>query len=133
MTAVEAVVVDEAEVKRDYSVRDVFSAQKTHQPHARLTSAPRTVITARLNDGYSVEDLIDAIDGCWSDDWCSSRGKTEVAWSLHSKNVDRFISLKRSPTPKQMSLAERLAEAARAAEEEERGDEHNQREIGDGR
>lgn len=39
------------------------------KPRAFLTEARKTKILARLKEGYSVQDLKDAIDGCKSSEW----------------------------------------------------------------
>ncbi len=39
------------------------------KPRAYLTDARKTKIFARLKEGYSVQDLKDAIDGCKSSEW----------------------------------------------------------------
>lgn len=52
-------------------MREVFDywRQKLIHPNARLDSNRRNKIAARLKDGYTVEDLKTAIDGCAASSW----------------------------------------------------------------
>lgn len=56
---------------KETGVREVFDywREKLIHPNARLDSNRRSKIAARLKDGYTVEDLKSAIDGCASSSW----------------------------------------------------------------
>lgn len=55
----------------DSDITKIFEHWKRvmNHPRARLDSARRRAITARLRDGYSAEDIIKAIDGCRASRW----------------------------------------------------------------
>jgi hypothetical protein len=71
--------VEEDSVKEDSitshqlgeQIREVFDHWRTKMihPRAKLDSSRRSKITARLKDGFSVEDLKLAIDGCAASAW----------------------------------------------------------------
>lgn len=55
----------------DSDITKIFEHWKRvmNHPRARLDSARRRAITARLRDGYSPDDIIRAIDGCRASRW----------------------------------------------------------------
>ena len=46
------------------SVADVFAAYKRHHPQSVLDAKRKRRIEMRLEDGFTAEDLIQAIEGC---------------------------------------------------------------------
>lgn len=66
------------------------SLRKNRLPDARkpkLTEAREMAIQDRLDEGYSVEDLKQAIAGCFSNDWNVERGFTGI--TLICRNADK--------------------------------------------
>ena len=45
-------------------VKKVIDHYRTHHPRFRGGEKEKRLISARLKDGYSVQELIEAIDGC---------------------------------------------------------------------
>lgn len=52
----------------------------------------RGKIKARLREGYGVEELLQAIDGCYGDEWHAERGKDELEYILRNQSkVEDFL------------------------------------------
>jgi uncharacterized phage protein (TIGR02220 family) len=71
----------------------------TKRDRARLTGKRRTAIQARLRQGYTVEELCQAVDGLMTSDWhrgANKRGQQYLDIELvcrDDEHVDRFRSM----------------------------------------
>ncbi len=80
-------------------ITDIFQHWQVIQqkPRARLDIARRKIIQARLNDGYSVADLQDAINGCYLDPFYQGDNDRNKAFNdislilRDAAHVDQFI------------------------------------------
>lgn len=83
------------------SEETVFSHWQTifNKPRAKMDEARRKAIRGRLRDGYSAEDLCDAISGCRLSDWHMGQNDrrqqyTDIALICRdAAHVDQFIEL----------------------------------------
>jgi hypothetical protein len=92
---------------RDEDVRTVFDAWLAHfrahgqwtRQTTKLTKKRAAAIKARLQDGYSSEDLGRAIDGCSRSSWHMGENPDGKNWTdielicRDSEHVDRFMQL----------------------------------------
>lgn len=93
-------------------------------PRARLDAARERKIVARLNDGYTEEDLADAIEGCALSEWhrgandrCAVYDDIELI-CRDAKHVDQFLAIAHRARARAAQIAHQ--EAMRAREEMER-------------
>lgn len=107
------------------NIEEVFNYWKTTMQHerARLDAARSKVIKARLENGYSVEDLKMAIDGCAKSDFHmgqNSRGQKYDAITLilrDADHVDKFLDIAQNLRPKPARLETFRERDARLARE----------------
>jgi len=86
------------------AVDDVFKCWREVMchPNSKLDYKRRSIIKKRLNDGYTVEQLKDAIVGCAKSDWHmgdNQRGTRYDALTLilrDADHVDKFIAISRA-------------------------------------
>jgi hypothetical protein len=106
-------------------VREVFDHYRTHHakshPKPSSTSKEWRAIVGRLSEGYSVQDLRDAIDGCHKTPWnCGENPGGKIYQSLllivrDSSQVSRFMEFARAgPSP---VLSEKTQRTGRAAQQ----------------
>jgi len=109
----------------DLKIDDIFSRWKLVMNHqvAKLDSARKKIIAARLRDGYSSEELKLAIDGCKLSPFHMGQNDQSVVYDgievifKSGGNVDKFIALATRPKPmggsgsagSSLSLSERAA------------------------
>lgn len=80
-------------------VDQVIEHYKVHHPHSRPGEKERARIRKRLHEGYTVEQLLEAIDGCHKSPWHSGDNPDGTRYqSLElimrdSSHVARFIEL----------------------------------------
>src|SRR5262245_32730207 len=73
---------------------------RLNHPRAKPTEDRKRKVRARLREGYSVEDLARAIDGCARSTWHTSRGFTDLTLICRdATHVDRFASWSDSGAP----------------------------------
>lgn len=81
-------------------VEAVVAHYVTRRPRSRPGEKERARVRARLKDGYSVEELVDAIDGCFLSRWYqgeNERGRAFNSLELicrDSSKVDQFREIK---------------------------------------
>jgi hypothetical protein len=81
----------------------VWCYYSAYHPHARLDKKRRDAITARLAEGYTVEQLCHAIDGCHQDPWYqgdNDRGQAYCELTLilrDAAHVEKFVGLFHHP------------------------------------
>ena len=70
----------------------IFAAYKGRHPLSRPGGEDQIRITRkRLEEGYTPDDLIEAIDGNACDQWAVERGKHEISWIFRNRDqVDRY-------------------------------------------
>ena len=70
----------------------IFAAYKGAHPLSRPGGDDQIRITRkRLAEGYTPNDLIEAIEGNRSDVWAAEHGKHEMSWIFRNRdNVDRY-------------------------------------------
>lgn len=91
-------------------IEAVFARQVHYHPRERINAKKKDIIRRRLQEGYSVEDLINAIDGCHQTPFNCGKNDSGVKFldlktSLSQDNVCRF-----------MELAESFAQASKLKE-----------------
>lgn len=91
-------------------IEAVFARQVHYHPRERINAKKKDIIRRRLQEGYSVEDLINAIDGCHQTPFNCGKNDSGVKFldlktSLSQDNVCRF-----------METAESLAQASKLKE-----------------
>lgn len=110
------------------AVQRVFEYHAEKTGHGgRLTPEKRKRITARLREGFSVEDLCTAVDGLLLDEWHVDKGNTTVTCTFrNAEKVEKFVALARSggAPEKQRSQLEKLQETLAAAIREKRWDDY---------
>lgn len=88
-------------MNREDEVRAVFAAYQRHHPRAKLDAKRRSRIEDRLKDGYTIEELAQAIDGCHGSEWHrgqNDRGRRYTGLELilrDADHVEEFIALGR--------------------------------------
>ena len=102
---------------------------KRYRPRRKLKPADRKAIAARHKDGYTVQDMCDAIDGMFLDEFYlgkNNRGRAydRIDIALRESNIDAFIDKatehQESQDRKQRERLEKIeqeAEQARQANE----------------
>jgi len=66
---------------------------------AKLRTDRRSLVAARLKEGHTIDDLVEAARGAWADPWYASHGKTQIRDIF--KNADNVASYRaRALTPK---------------------------------
>lgn len=81
----------------DSQIEEVVAHYRTHHPRSRPGESEQIKIAARLNDGYSVADLCQAIDGNHVDPYCcgeNDSGRTYHNLELIVRNsgkVDQYM------------------------------------------
>lgn len=99
----------------EQDVNDVAAAYVMHHPRRKITAKDCKLIEERLAEGYSVGDLIDAIEGCHGSPFhCGDNERSTRYDSLglilrNAENVARFIELgerKEGPTSIRLTSAE---------------------------
>ncbi len=103
-------------------VQRVFDYWRIRMAHkrAKLDEKRRKKIRMRLDDGYTEQDLIDAIDGCGLSDFHSGRNDRNTAYNdielicRDAKHVDMFIAL-----AEKVKVRKALAEQAARTKKEE--------------
>lgn len=96
------------------AVFDYWKSVLDH-PKARLDDKRRQRIKARLRDGYSVDDLRSACDGCRSSPYHQGENERGAVYDdielicRDGKHVDQFIKLARDPTARTISAKGRQA------------------------
>lgn len=81
------------------STQEVFLywQERMGKPRAKLDEKRAAKIRARLRDGYSVQDLKDAVDGCRQSAWHQGRNDRNKVYNdielicRDAKHVDEFI------------------------------------------
>ena len=112
----------------------VFEMQRNRHPRERLSKDKAKLIRERLKDGYTVEDLGNAILGCHHTPHNLGDNDRKTKYlglhvSLHSNNVSRFIEVGESvevhknrdttaTDEKKRLESKRFAEARNLSEEE---------------
>lgn len=83
----------------------VFDHWKTtlNHPMAKLDKNRKKVISERLKDGYSIDDLKTAINGCKNSEWHMGKNDRSTVFDdlelilRNAGNVDKFIGFARQP------------------------------------
>ena len=106
----------------DDQVADVWSSYAARHPRARLDAKTQRLIAARLAEGWTVEDLRQAVDGNHADPHCNGendRGKQYHSAELifrDSAHVQAYIETALNPpvapAPRSTSIAGQMREAA---------------------
>ena len=115
-------------------MRSVFAHYRTHHPRSYKTPLPASnewkKIAARLKEGYSVDDLCRAIDGCHKSSFhCGQNERGEKYQSLDlimrdGGQVTKFIE--HADEPRRPQLTEKTQRSLLAAENwANRGGGHN--------
>lgn len=86
---------------RSEKILEVISHYRTYHPRAAPKPSSRNTywrsISARINEGFSVEDLKQAIDGCCNDPWHVKVGKLEMTYIFRSdEKVNTFMDKAKS-------------------------------------
>ena len=79
-------------------IQAVFAHYQTYHVRAKLSDKQRTLIRARLNDGYTVDDLHKSIDGLHRDPFYNGendRGKTylRIGLAMDPDKISGFIEM----------------------------------------
>jgi len=90
--------LDSSKPADETPVRSVFSywRQVAGHPTAKLDAKRKRAIAGRLKDGFSVEDLKRAIDGCKASDWHQGKNQGSKVYDdvelicRNASNVERF-------------------------------------------
>jgi len=91
-------------------IEAVFARQIHYHPRERINAKKKDIIRRRLQEGYSVQDLIHAIDGCHQTPFNCGKNDSgakflDLKTSISQDNICRF-----------MELAESSAQAAKLKE-----------------
>ena len=101
----------------------LYWQERMVKPRAKLDSKREEKIRSRLNDGYSVQDLKDAVDGCRQSAWHQGQNDRKRKYDdielicRDARRVDEFIE---ECLKWRKIEARKKAEADRLAEEEQR-------------
>lgn len=92
--------------------------QILNHPRAKMDSKRKRKIIDRLNDGYTVTDLLQAIDGCARSAYHQGDNQSGAVYDdielicRDGKHVDQFLKLSQQPDMRQLSSAGRRTAAA---------------------
>ena len=99
-------------LKSDHVV-EVFDHYRTHHPRAHRKPSPKSkewrAIKARFAEGYTVQDLCSAIDGCHKSPWhmgANERGRKYDSLELITRDgskVQQFMEFARNGAPRERS------------------------------
>jgi len=90
------------------AIEAVVAAYRAAKGGAVVTTAARTKVAARLREGWSAEQLGQAIRGCLADPWCQEKGFSALAWICASGERVEMLKARRG-----VSAADRLTPANR--------------------
>lgn len=99
----------------------IYWQDRMVKPRARLDAKREKNIRERLNDGYTVRDLMDAVDGCRQSAWHQGRNPGNKIYNdielicRDAKHVDDFIE--ECLKWRKLEEARKLEKARREAEE----------------
>jgi uncharacterized protein YdaU (DUF1376 family) len=78
--------------------------KKLNHPKSKFDTKRQKAVNARLSDGYTVEDLLLAIDGCSQDSWSMGKNDSGQIYDdlelicRDSAHVDKFMRIAREPS-----------------------------------
>lgn len=98
-------------------IKEVFQywKQSLNHPKARIDDKRKRFIKNRLQDGYSVDDLKTAVDGCLASPYHQGENQNSAVYDSielicrDADHVDRFIKLAKDPNAKLLSANGRQA------------------------
>lgn len=116
------------------NVQEVFDYWRTRMGHtrARLDAKRRQKIRQRLLDGYTAQDLIDAIDGCAASPFHTGQNESGSVYddleliARDAKHVDQFIRIK---TKTEGEAAQRAADERSRQHQVQQREEHYKRKL----
>lgn len=100
---VDATDVQPSGYERRVEIDRVVAAYQRHHPRAKPGQKHRTLIADRLNEGFSAEDLVEAIEGNHMSEWHCGKNPTGSRYhglELIVRNADKvnqFIEVARQP------------------------------------
>ena len=75
--------------------------RKALHPKSKLTTDRRRKIKARLKEGYTVDQLKRAVDGCAKSEWHRERGHTAIGLIFrNAEKTDAFIQVEHTGAPR---------------------------------
>lgn len=110
--------VNEPSEEKARAVRAVFAywQERTDHPRAKLGDDKRKKIRARLDEGYTVDELKQAVDGCCATPWNMGHNPRKRRYDSidlifrNSDKVDQFIAAAEKPMRSNADLAREWAD-----------------------
>ena len=98
---------NKTKITNNTDVRKVFDHWQTtmNKPKAQFTADRKRLIEKRLKDGYTIDDLMQAIDGCKKDPHCQGRNDTGTVYDAletaigSARKIDMYMG-RATQTPK---------------------------------
>ncbi len=89
---------------RSERILEVITHYQTYFPRSCPKPSPKSrywrAISARLNEGFSVEECKQAIDGCCQDPWHKDKKKHELIYIVRNdEQVHKFMLMAEGRTP----------------------------------